>query len=161
MQRFFKDCWRLREKVKQHEAILSTDNQNILWSPCDFDQADKSCFKAGPGFYMPSGFVWFNVTALVLSHINIYTLCKSETLFWATCQIWKCDRALSTSVDPSFRGHTFLFLLLRQHFADRSHLLDGLMNWWKNHIKEMLIHSCFSAKLMFIVLTFIKCYSSI
>lgn len=38
---------------KQHEAILSTDNQNTLWSPRDFDQADKSCFKVGPGVYMP------------------------------------------------------------------------------------------------------------
>lgn len=52
---------------KQHEAILSTDNQNTLWSPRDFDQADKSCFKVGPGVYMPLGFEWSTVTSPVSS----------------------------------------------------------------------------------------------
>ena len=57
---------------KQHEAILSTDNQNILWSACDFDQADKSCFKVRAGVYMPSGFVGCNYTSPALRYINIY-----------------------------------------------------------------------------------------
>lgn len=59
-------------KEKQHDAMLSTDDQKILWSPCDFDQADKSSFKVAPGIYMPSGFVGCNVTFLMLSNLNIY-----------------------------------------------------------------------------------------
>lgn len=47
----------------QHEAILSTDKPNMVWSHGDFDQADKSCFKVGLGVYMPPGFVWCHVTS--------------------------------------------------------------------------------------------------
>lgn len=83
---------------KQQEAILSTNNQNILWSPCAFDQADKSCFKVGPGVYMPSGFAWCNVTSPVSSYINIYIYMsgnsdtfqfpKLKTELSLNCQFW-------------------------------------------------------------------------
>lgn len=36
---------------------MFTDNKSILLSPCDLDQADKSCFKLEPEVYMPPGFV--------------------------------------------------------------------------------------------------------
>lgn len=71
MEKFLEIAEDLGEE-KQHEAILSADNQNILWSACDFDQADKSCFKVRPGVYMPSGFVGCNVTSLMVNYINIY-----------------------------------------------------------------------------------------
>ncbi len=73
---------------KQHEAILSADNQNILWSPRHFDQADKSCFTVGPGVYIPSGFVWSNVTSQC--HVK-YIHPGGESPFSTTFQLSNTD----------------------------------------------------------------------
>lgn len=34
-----------KTKERHHKVTLSTENQSIFWSPCNFDQSDKSSFK--------------------------------------------------------------------------------------------------------------------
>lgn len=72
-------CLEITEET-QHEEIQSNDNQEMLWSACDFDQADKSCLKVRPGVYMPSGCVGCNVTPPEL-HKYVH-ICVRKLNFW-------------------------------------------------------------------------------
>lgn len=150
-------------KEKQHDVMLSTDNQTILWSPCDFDQADKSCFKVGPGIYMPSGFVGCNVTFSTLSNLNIYRLdilqirklnfwphaiFSTMLTFWYIVVIW-------TLMALNFTRRLFDFILASQQPSVGCLGNQVVAKGVVSHKKLTSIHTLYSATICFMQICWI------
>lgn len=77
-----RSSWRLLKiQEVQHETILSTDNQSILWSSCDFNKADKSRFKVGPG---ASRLCW------AFESLSVWAtkVCDNTSLLASKCQLF-------------------------------------------------------------------------